>query len=84
MPEVNQIFFQHKEVVELLIRKADLHDGKWILSVNFGFTAGLFGPTPEQTSPGALVGILGIGLTRAAPDTPDALQVDASQVNPAG
>jgi len=83
MPEVNQLFFQHKEVVELLIKKADLHDGKWMLSLNFGLSPGNFGTTPEQAVPGVIVAITGIGLNRAGPDTPAALQVDASVVNPA-
>lgn len=66
MPEVNQLFFQHKEIVELLIKKADIHDGKWVLAVNLGFSAGNFGPTLEQVVPGAIVSVLGIGLARAA------------------
>lgn len=82
MPEINQLFFQHKEVVELLIKKADLHEGKWVLSANFGFSAGNFGASPEQLAPGAIVAVLGIGLTRAAPETPEQIQVDAAVVNP--
>jgi hypothetical protein len=83
MPEVNQLFFQHKEVVELLIRRADLHDGKWVLSLNFGLSPGNFGITPEQAVPGVVVAVTGIGLIRGGSDTPEALQVDASVVNPA-
>ncbi len=83
MPEVNQIFFSHKEVVELLIGKAGFHEGEWMLSINFGFAPGNFGPTSEQTSPGVAVVVVGIGLVRAGPDTPDAVKVDASVVNPA-
>jgi hypothetical protein len=83
MPEINQIFFQHREIVELLIKKADLHDGKWMLSLNFGLSPGNFGLTPEQAVPGVVVAVTGIGLTRGASDTPEALQVDASVVNPA-
>jgi hypothetical protein len=82
MPEVNQLFFQHKEVIELLVKKADIHEGKWMLSVNFGFAAGNFGATPDQASPGAVATVLAIGIMRAAQDTPDTLQVNASIVNP--
>jgi hypothetical protein len=82
MPEVNQVFFSHKEIAELLIKKADIHDGKWVLTVNFGFSTGNFGPVPEQMSPGAIVALLGIGLTRAVPEAPDAVKVDAAIVNP--
>jgi hypothetical protein len=83
MSEVSQLFFQHKELVELLIKKANIHEGRWMLAVNFGFSAGNFGSTAEQVVPGAIVAVLGVGLLRAAQDTPDALQVDASVVNPA-
>jgi hypothetical protein len=83
MPEVNQLFFQHKEITELLIKKADLHDGKWVLSINFGLSPGSFGATPEQAVPGVAVAVIGIGLTRVGPETPAAMQVDASVVNPA-
>jgi hypothetical protein len=82
MPEINQLFFNHKEILELLLKKADIHEGKWILSANFGFTAGNFGPSPDQVSPGALVVLLGVGLQRAAADTPPAIILDAATVNP--
>lgn len=84
MPEVNQLFFQHKEIVELLIKKAGIHEGKWVLAVNIGFSAGNFGPTLDQLVPGAVLTVLGIGLNRATPETPDALKVDASLINPVG
>jgi hypothetical protein len=84
MPEVNQLFFTHKEVLEVLIKKADVHEGKWMLSANFGFTAGNFGPGPDQLSPGAIVAIVGVGITRAAADTPEQATLDAGVVNPAG
>jgi hypothetical protein len=66
MSEVSQLFFQHKEIVELLIKKANFHEGRWTLAVNFGFSAGNFGSTAEQVVPGAIVAVLGVGLLRAA------------------
>lgn len=82
MPEVNQLFFSHREVLELLIKKAELHEGKWMLTTNFGFSAGNFGPTVEHLSPGAIVVVLQIGLQRAAADTPEISVLDAAVVNP--
>jgi hypothetical protein len=82
MPEVNQLFFTHKEVLELLIKKAKIHEGKWMLSTNFGFAAGNFGPGPDQLSPGAIVTVIGIGLQKAASETPEAATLDASVINP--
>jgi hypothetical protein len=82
MPEVNQIFFGHKEVLEQLIRKAGVHEGKWMLAVNFGFSAGNFGPGPDQLSPGAVVTVLSVGIQRAGPDTPEPATLDAAVINP--
>jgi hypothetical protein len=82
MPEINQIFFTHKELLELLIKQAGVHEGRWILSAAFGFTAGNFGPAPEQMAPGAIVAITQVGIQRAARDTPDAMAMDAAVVNP--
>jgi hypothetical protein len=52
MPEVNQYLFNHKELLELMIKKADVHEGKWIVMANLGFSPGNFGPSPDQMSPG--------------------------------
>jgi hypothetical protein len=82
MPEVNQYLFNHKELLELLIKKADVHEGKWILMANMGFSPGNFGPNPGQMSPGAAVVIMQMGFQRAAPETPLEMIVDASVVNP--
>ena len=82
MPEVNQIFFSNKELLELLIKKADVHEGKWALAVNFGFSAGNFGPSPDQMAPGGIVAMMQAGIQRAAPETPEAMTGDASVINP--
>jgi hypothetical protein len=82
MPEVNQLFFAHREVLELLIKKANVHEGRWMLAVNFGFSAGNFGPGPDQILPGALLSVLGIGMQRAAAETPEVMTLDAAVVNP--
>lgn len=83
MPEVNQIFFNHKELLELLIKKSDVHEGKWTLAINFGFNAGNFGPSPDQLSPGAIVAVTQVGIARAPAETPEQAMLDAAIVNPA-
>jgi hypothetical protein len=82
MPAINQIFFTHKELLEILIKQAGVHEGKWIVSAGFGFTAGNFGPGPGQMVPGAIVAITQVGIQRAAPDTPEEMTLDAAVVNP--
>jgi hypothetical protein len=83
MPEVDQYSFSYQEILELLVKKAGLHEGKWQLNLSFGFTAGNMGPTPPELVPGAIVAVTGVGLSRAKPDSPEALTIDAAKANPA-
>jgi hypothetical protein len=82
MPEANQYLFSNKELLELLIKQADLHEGRWTLMANFGISPGNIGPTPEQVAPGVAIFINHIGITRAQSDTPEAVTADAAVVNP--
>lgn len=83
MPEASQINFKHKEVLELLIRQAKIHEGRWMLSVTFNFGAGNVGPSVEETNPTAFVSLTSIGIAKAPSDAPESLVLDAAVVNPA-
>jgi hypothetical protein len=83
MPEASQYSFSHKELVELMIKKTGLHEGKWMLLVTFGFGAVNSGPSPDQVMPTAVVGIQSVGIQKATTDAPESLTVDAGVVNPA-
>ena len=83
MPEANQYLFGNKELLELLVKHAGMHEGKWILMANLGFSAGNFGPGPDQMSPGGIVAVLQMGIQRATPEAPEQMTVDAAVVNPA-
>jgi hypothetical protein len=82
MPEANQYLFNHKELLEVLIKQAGVHEGKWVIMASFGFSPGNFGPSPDQMAPGAVVAVLQIGIQRATSETPDAMSLDAAVVNP--
>ena len=82
MPEVQTYLFTHKEIVELMIKASGLHEGKWMLQVGFGFTAGNFGQSESEVQPGGIVLINHIGLTKAKEDSPSVLTLDAAKVNP--
>jgi hypothetical protein len=82
MPEVESYKFSHKELVEALIKAAGVHEGDWALQVNFGFTAGNFGPDENNMMPGGAALINHIGITKAKPDSPKGLVVSAEKVNP--
>lgn len=69
-----------KEVAELLVRHYDLHEGLFDLLLEYQFAFGNFGPSPAQITPGAMIGLAKLGLTRV--DKVGPLTVDAAQVNP--
>ncbi len=83
MPEATQFQLSHHEVAEALIKKLSIHEGQWMLYVEFNFGAGNFGQDEKSVLPGALVAISKIGLQRAPAGAPAALVVDAAMVNPA-
>lgn len=80
MPETKTIVFNHREVAEALIKKADLHEGLWQIYVEFGISAANIATGQDQFSPAAIVPISKIGLLRMDKEAP--LTVDASKVNP--
>ncbi|TIT22185.1 MAG: hypothetical protein E5W81_04345 [Mesorhizobium sp.] len=82
MPEIKQYDFKYKEVAEALVKQAGLHEGRWQIVMSFGLGAANMGPTPDETVPGAAVAVTGIGLIRAAETSPNALVVNAAEVNP--
>lgn len=82
MPEIETYTFKHKELVELLIKASKVHEGKWVLQVNFGFAAVNMGQNDDDILPAALVLMNHVGITKAKADSPKALVVDASDVNP--
>jgi hypothetical protein len=81
MAEVEKFVFSHAEVVEALIKQQDIHEGKWMLYIEFGIAAVNAGPDPKELDPAAIVPVRKIGLRRSDDDTN--LTVDASIVNPA-
>ncbi len=87
MAEAKQYTVTLNEIVELIIKKIDIHDGQWNLLLGLQVGVGKFGPTPEQTFPGASVAISQVGIQRVEPGTPidgpGVIVVDAAKVNPA-
>jgi hypothetical protein len=83
MPEATRLMFKHQEVLEALIKRAGLHEGRWQLIMTFGLAGMNMGPSESEVVPGAAVAITGIGLQRASADSPPALTADAAVVNPA-
>ena len=82
MPEINLYSFKYQEVLEALIKKAGLHEGKWQITMTFGLAAANMGPSPAEVVPGAAVAVQSIGLIRATAESPEALVGDAAVINP--
>lgn len=82
MPEATEIMFKHKEVVGALLKQHGIHEGFWMLSINFGIGAGNVGQTEDQSdlNPAAIIPILNIGIKRV--DQLNNLSADAAEVNP--
>lgn len=68
------------DLAALLVKHHDLHEGLYDLSFEFQIAVGAIGPSPELVLPGAMIGIKGIGLTKAEKEGP--MTVDAAKVNP--
>jgi hypothetical protein len=84
MAEASQFTFSLKEVTKALIKEQRLHEGKWVIALEFGLGAGLFGPEPNELRPSALVAVQKVLLARHPEKAPlHGLVVDAAEVNPA-
>jgi len=79
MPDVATYAFHHREVLALLIKAAGVKDGDWQLQVTFGFSAGNFGPDDKDVNPGAIAVVTQLGITKAAPDSPKSLVMNARE-----
>jgi hypothetical protein len=80
MAEATQISFKHAEIVELMLKKQEIHEGIWGLFIKFGMGASNVGPTETDLNPAALIAVLEIGLQKFEKESN--IAVDAARVNP--
>ena len=83
MPEVDQYVLNHKELLALIIKASNCHEGRWMLMANFGIAPGNYGPSNDEMVPGVAIAVTKIGIKRAEPNTPVEMTLDAAVVNPA-
>lgn len=62
--EVNSLNL--KQIIEVLIKHYDIHEGLFDVAFEIQVGIGSFGPTKESTLPGAAIGIGGLKLVRSA------------------
>ncbi len=83
MTDISNYTFDLKEVTELLVKAAGLHEGLWMLNVGMNFTAGNFQSASDAALPGSMVSLSNLGLSKVEPSaSPANLTVDAAVVNP--
>ena len=82
MPEVQNYSFSFQDIVELLIKKENIHEGIWGIYIEFGLGGANIEREPGSKimHPAALVPIVKIGIQRFQEE--NNLSVDASKVNP--
>jgi len=82
MPEASQFVLGHRELLELLIKHSNVHEGRWMLMASFGISPGNYGPSQGEVVPGVAIAVQKIGIQRADAKTPVEMTMDASEVNP--
>ena len=84
MAEITQYQFTFAEVAEALIKRQNLHEGEWVVGVEFVLNVGAMGMSPESIRPGAMILANQFQLVKASPGQqhPPGLVVDAAVVNP--
>lgn len=68
-----------KELAEILVRHHGYTEGIYETTIEFQIAVGAVGPNPQQTLPGAIVGISKIGLSKISEMNHHS--VDASLIN---
>ncbi|HVT04529.1 MAG TPA: hypothetical protein VHL58_14275 [Thermoanaerobaculia bacterium] len=82
MPTTDRYTFQFEEMVEMMVKRAGITEGRWTLSVEFAIGAiNVSQPNTEVYKPAAIVPIVGIGIQRVAETDPwTNLMFDAGQL----
>lgn len=73
----NEYTLSHQDVVKAVIIHQNIHEGFWTLNISFNVAATHGAQVPD---PCLAVAIKGIGIMRASPDDPFA--IDAAEINP--
>jgi hypothetical protein len=83
MADPTQFTFNLSEATEALIKKQGIHEGKWVLGIEFGLNVAMMGSGPTDVKPGVMIVANNLQLQRAVePGSPPHLIVDAAVVNP--
>ena len=83
MADPTQFTFSMAEATEALLKKQGIHEGKWMIGIEFTVNVAMIGTGPNDAKPGAMVLASNLQLVRA-PETgaPPNMVVDAALANP--
>src|ERR1700688_4204401 len=84
MAEITQYQFTFAEVAEALIKRQNLHEGEWLVGIEFVLNVGAMGMSVEAIRPGAMILANKIQLVKPprGRQHPPGLVVCAAVVNP--
>jgi hypothetical protein len=78
MNNATQYQYELVEIARMLLAKQGIKEGRWTLGVGFAISAAHAGPSPDAVRPSMVVSVDKIMLSRAEPNTPEQLVIDAS------
>jgi hypothetical protein len=83
MADPTQYSFQLSEIAELMLRSSGIHEGKWVIGIEFGVGIGPIPLKPDEAYPGAVITANRLMLSALAggPQPPN-LVFDAAILNP--
>jgi hypothetical protein len=85
MADPTQYTFTFEELAKPMFKSANIHQGKWVVGIEYNVAIAHVGLKPDEAFPGAIIGAQRILISAAteAP-TPPNLTFDAAKLNPVG
>lgn len=82
MAEITQLEYKNKDLIVLMLKDQDIHEGNWVLQAKFSFTAMNIGQLEDgsDASPAGIVAATGFAIVRVPEPLP--FSVNAAEVNP--
>lgn len=85
MPQADRHSFKLSELLEMMIKSADVHEGEWELIVNHMYGGGGHDISATERVPAVVVAVAGLGIMRLAAGVEkvkNLVWADAAVINP--
>lgn len=83
MAEPTQYTFGFEEIAQMMLKAAGIHEGRWVVGLEFNVVVAPVGIKPDEAYPGAVIGAQKLILSAAGDQpTPPNLTFDATKLNP--